>query len=164
MTGTRRTGLVFACMLAGLAGCPRRPPPKPVAVPAPEPPQRARDVDSAVTDVATGGTWQEGGQSGVIRVVVRGGGRRNMRSAVVLQWLRWDDKAEEALEVKGVPITELARGGIIVTATRIDSEEGRTVVKLGLANAVSGASGEARVWPGGVGHYRAKIKWESTGD
>ena len=164
MSGRRRMGLVLACALVGLTGCPRRTPPKPVAVPAPETPQRSKDVDSAVSDVATGGTWQEGGQSGVIRVVVRTGGRRTLRSAVVLQWLRWDDKAEEPIEVKSVPVTELARGGIIVTATRIDAEDGRTVVKLSLANAVSGVSGEARVWPDGVGRYRAKVKWANAGD
>ena len=164
MNRARRLGLVLACALAGITGCPRRAPKPPIAVPAPEPSQRAKDVDAAVSDVATGGTWQEGGQSGVIRVVVRTGGRRNLGSAVVLQWLRWDDKAEEPIEVKSVPVTEFARGGIMVTATRIDAEDGRPVVKLGLANAVSGVSGEARVWPGGVGHYRAKIKWANAGD
>jgi hypothetical protein len=116
-------------------------------------------VDSAVSDVATGGSWEEGGKSGPIRVVVRSGGRRNLKSEVVLQWLRWDDRAEQPIEVKSVPITELSRGGIIVTASRVDEEDGRPVVKLSLANAVTGVSGEARVWPQGVGRYRAKLKW-----
>jgi hypothetical protein len=155
---------VLACLLAGLAGCPRRVPQKPVAVVAPEPPQQAKDVDAAVSDVATGGAWEENGQSGILRVVVRSGGRRNLRSDVVLQWLRWDDRSEQPVEVKSVPITELRRGGIMVTASRIDDEGGRTVVKLALANAVSGVAGEARVWPESVGRYRAKLKWANARD
>jgi hypothetical protein len=47
----------------------------------------------------------------------------------------------------------------MVTASRIDEEEGRPVVKLSLANVVTGIAGEARVWPQGVGRYRAKLKW-----
>ncbi len=116
-------------------------------------------VDVAVSDIATGGSWEEGGQSGTIRVVVRSGGRRNLKSEVVLQWLRWDDTSEQPIEVKSMPITEVSRGGIIVTASRVDEEEGRPVVKLSVANAVTGVSGEARVWPQGVGRYRAKLKW-----
>lgn len=112
-----------------------------------------------MSDVATGGSWEENGQRGILRVVVRTGGRRNLRSDVVLQWLRWDDRAEQPIEVRSVSITELARGGIIVTGTRIDQEEGRTVVKLDVANAVTGIAGEARIWPQGVGRYRAKLKW-----
>ena len=153
---SRLSATLLACALAGAVACPHRPPPPP-----PRPPERAgpAPVDNAVSDVATGGSWEEGGQSGELRVVVRSGGRRNLRSEVVLQWLRWDDRAEQPLEVKSVPITELARGGIIVTATRIDQEDGRPVVKLSIANAVTGISGEARVWPQGVGRYRAKLKW-----
>lgn len=153
----RRTAVLLACVLATAVGCARRP--------APPPPGRAPEhagpapVDSAVSDVATGGSWEEGGKSGPIRVVVRSGGRRNMKSEVVLQWLRWDDHSEQPIEVKSVPITELSRGGIMVTASRIDEEEGRPVVKLSLANVVTGIAGEARVWPQGVGRYRAKLKW-----
>jgi len=154
----RRTAVLLACVLGGAVGCPRKPAP-------PSPPAHAPEhagpapVDSAVSDVATGGSWEEGGKSGPIRVVVRSGGRRNLKSEVVLQWLRWDDRAEQPIEVKSVPITELSRGGIIVTASRVDEEDGRPVVKLSLANAVTGVSGEARVWPQGVGRYRAKLKW-----
>ena len=50
----------------------------------------------------------------------------------------------------------------MVTATRIEDEEGRTVVRLTLANAVTGVAGEARVWPAGVGRYRAKLKWANA--
>jgi len=162
MIGPRTLALVLAAVLAGLTGCPYRGPKKPVAVAAPEPSQRAKDVDAAVSDVATGGAWQEGGQAGVFRVVVRGGGRRDMRSDVVLQWLRWDNQAEQPVELKSVPVTELTRGGIMVTATRIEDEDGRTVVRLTLANAVTGVAGEARVWPAGVGRYRAKLKWANA--
>jgi hypothetical protein len=109
--------------------------------------------------VATGGSWEEGGRSGVFRVVVRSGGRRNMRSDVILQWLRWDDRAEQPVEVKSVTIREVSRGGVIVTGTRFDQENGRSMAKLSVANAVTGAAGEARVWPLGVGRYRAKLKW-----
>ena len=107
---------------------------------------------------------EEGGRSGVFRVVVRSGGRRNMRSEVVLQWLKWDNRAEQPIEVKSATITELSRGGIIVTATRIEQENGRTFVKLGIANAVTGAAGEARVWPLALGRYRAKLKWTDKPD
>jgi len=148
--------LVF--VLVGPLACPRRPPPPPLA-PRPPQPVAPAPVDSAVSDVATGGSWEEGGRSGVFRVVVRSGGRRNLRSEVVLQWLRWDDRAEQPVEVKSVVIRELSRGGILVTATRIDQEDGRPLVKLNVANAVTGASGEARVYPLGVGRYRAKLKW-----
>jgi hypothetical protein len=146
-------GLVVLTL--GLSACPR-PPRRPPSRPAPPPPSA---VDSAVSDIATGGSWREGDQSGMFRVVVRGGGRKAMRSEVVVQWLRWDDNADQPVEVRSVPITELSRGGIIVTATRIDQEEGRPVIRLNIANAVTGASGEARVQPVGIGRYRVKIKW-----
>jgi hypothetical protein len=149
--------LVLLVLVAPVA-CRRRvaPPPRPAPRPAPAAPA---PVDSAVSDVATGGSWQEGGQSGVFRVVVRSGGRRNLRSEVVLQWLKWDDRAEQPVEVRSVVIRELSRGGVIVTGTRIDQDDGRTLVKMSVANAVTGASGEARVWPLGLGRYRAKLKW-----
>ena len=159
MRSSRRPLMALLLLvLVGPIACPRRhpsPPPRPAkpATPAPAP------VDSAVSDVATGGSWEEEGRSGVFRVVVRSGGRRNLRSEVVLQWLRWDDRAEQPVEVRSVVVRELSRGGIIVTGTRIDQEEGRTLVKLGVANPVTGAAGEARVWPLGVGRYRAKLKW-----
>ncbi len=149
---------VLVFVLGTSTGCrPRRPPPSP---PAP-PPARVEPapVDEAVSDVATGGSWEEGGRSGVFRVVVRSGGRRNMRSDVILQWLRWDDRAEQPVEVKSVTIREVSRGGVIVTGTRFDQENGRSMAKLSVANAVTGAAGEARVWPLGVGRYRAKLKW-----
>ena len=81
------------------------------------------------------------------RLVVRSGGRRNLRSEVVLQWLKWDDRSEQPIEVRSAVVRELSRGGIIVTATRIDQEEGRAVAKVSVANAVTGVAGEARVWP-----------------
>ena len=90
---------------------------------------------------------------------MRSGGRRNLRSEVLLEGLRWDDTAEQPGPVKSVKIPELSRGGIIVTATRIEQEEGRTVVRLDLANAVTGVAGEARLWPQAVGRYRSKVKW-----
>jgi hypothetical protein len=146
-------GLVVLTL--GLSGCPRPPrrqPPRPTqpgAVP----------VDAAVSDVATGGSWREGDLSGIFRVVVRGGGRKTMRSHVVVQWLRWDDRAEQPVEVRSVPVTELGRGGIIVTGSRIEQEDGRPVIRLSIANAVTGVAGEARVQPVAVGRYRVKIKW-----
>jgi hypothetical protein len=136
----------------------RRPAPPPRPAPKPAPPAPAR-VDAAVSDVATGGSWEQGGRSGVFRVVVRSGGRRNLRSEVVLQWLEWTNRSEQPVEVKSVVIRELSRGGVIVTGTRIDREDGRTLVKIGVANAVTGAAGEARVWPLRLGRYRAKLKW-----
>ena len=149
--------LAGVALVALIAGCPRRqPPPQRPAGPVTPPPPT---VDSSVSDVATGGSWEEDGRSGIYRVVVRGGGRRNLRSTVVVQWLRWDDKSEQPIEVKSATVGELSRGGIIVTASRIDTEEGRTVIKLPIANAVTGAAGEARIWPTGVGKYRARVKW-----
>jgi hypothetical protein len=153
-----RGGLAVALAI-GLVGCPRRQPPPaapPVSRPAPTGPV---PVETAVSDIATGGSWQEGGQSGILRVVVRSGGRRDLRSDVQLEWLRWDDRAAQPIQVKSVKIVELSRGGIIVTATRIEQEEGRPVVRLDVANAVTGVSGEARIWPQAVGRYRAKLKW-----
>lgn len=156
---SRRSATLLACVLVlSAAGCPRRAAPPPTPPRAPEHAGPA-PVDAAVSDVATGGSWDEGGESGPIRVVVRSSGKRNMKSEVLLQWLRWGAHAEQPLEVKSVPVTELSRGGVIVTASRVDQEEGRTVVKLSIANAVTGVAGEARVWPQGVGHYRAKLKW-----
>jgi hypothetical protein len=117
-----------------------------------------------VSDIATGGSWEENGQSGIIRVVVRSGGKRDLRSDVRLEWLRWQAGAEQPVEVRSVKVVELSRGGIIVTGTRIEQEEGRSVVRLDVANAVTGVAGEARIWPQAVGRYRAKLKWrgEST--
>jgi hypothetical protein len=147
-------GLVLSM---AVVGCPRRPPPAPPprARPAPATPP----VETAVSDVATGGSWEENGQSGIFRVVVRSGGKRNLRSDVRLEWLRWDASSEQPIEVRSVKVPELSRGGIIVTGTRIDQEEGRPVVKLDVANAVTGVAGEGRIWPQAVGRYRAKLKW-----
>ena len=160
MRSSRRLlAALLVLVLVGPLAC-RRPkpaPPPPVGKPtAPSEPK----VETAVSDVATGGSWQEGGQSGVYRIVVRGGGRRNLRSEVVLQWLKWDDRSEQPIEVRSAVVRELSRGGIIVTASRIDQEEGRTVAKLSVANATTGVAGEARVWPQGMGRYRAKLKWK----
>jgi hypothetical protein len=160
--GARTLAVVVACATTLLAACPRRPREAPQVERPPERPGPT-PVDAAVSDVATGGSWEQNGQSGVIRVVVRSGGRRDMRSDVVLQWLRWDAKAEQPIEVRSVPISGLRRGGIIVTATRIDDEDGRTVVKISIANAVTGVGGEARIWPLSVGRYRAKLKWVNEG-
>jgi hypothetical protein len=153
MTSAKRAATIgLVALVLGLSGCPRRPPPRPAQPPKPT-------VDAAVSDVATGGSWREGRQTGIFRVVVRGGGRKAMRSEVVVQWLRWDDNVDQPVEVRSVPVTELSRGGIIVTATRIEQEEGRPVIRLNIANAITGASGEARVQPVAVGRYRVKIKW-----
>jgi len=154
---TRR--LLVALLAVALAGCPRRPQPPPPRQPGPVAKPAPAPVDAAVSDIATGGSWEEGGQSGIYRVVVRSGGRRTLSSDVVVQWLRWDASSEQPVEVKSTRIAELARGGIVVTASRIDDEDGHAVIKLTLANAVTGAPGEARIWPGGVGQYRAKVKW-----
>lgn len=161
----RLLAALLASVLVGPLACQRRPapaprppvarPPAPTAAPTAEP-----KVDVAVSDVATGGSWQEGGQSGVYRLVVRSGGRRNIGSEVVLQWLKWDNRSEQPIEVSSAVVREISRGGILVTATRIDQEDGRTVGKVSVANAVTGAAGEARVWPQGLGQYRAKLKWK----
>jgi hypothetical protein len=161
MRSSRRPlAALLVLVLAGPLACrhPKPAPPPTVAKPAaPSEPK----VETAVSDVATGGSWQEGAQSGMYRIVVRGGGRRNLRSEVVLQWLKWDDRSEQPIEVRSAVVRELSRGGIIVTASRIDQEDGRTVAKLGIANAVTGVAGEARVWPQGLGRYRAKLKWKA---
>jgi len=161
MRSSRRilTALLLSVLVGPLA-CHRPPRPAPPPTARPAAPTAEPKVDVAVSDVATGGSWQEGGQSGVYRLVVRSGGRRNMRSEVVLQWLKWDDRSERPIEVRSAVVRELSRGGVIVTATRIDQEEGRTVAKLSVANAVTGVAGEARVWPQGLGRYRAKVKWK----
>jgi hypothetical protein len=160
MRSSRRLlAALLLLVLVGPLACrhPKPAPLPPVAKPtAPSEPK----VETAVSDVATGGSWQEGGQSGVYRIVVRSGGRRNLRSEVVLQWLKWDDRSEQPIEVRSAVVRELSRGGIIVTATRIDQEEGRTVAKLSVANATTGGAGEARVWPQRLGRYRAKLKWK----
>ena len=157
-SASRVLAAALVVVLGASTGCRRHPPPPP---PPPPPPARVEPapVDEAVSDVATGGSWEEGGRSGIFRLVVRSGGRRNMRSDVTLQWLRWDDRSEQPVPVKSVTIRELSRGGVIVTATRFDQENGRSLAKLSVANAVTGAAGEARVWPLGIGQYRAKLKW-----
>jgi hypothetical protein len=155
--------LAALALVALTTGCPRRPPRPPERPAGPVTPP-STTVDAAVSDVATGGSWEEGGRSGIYRVVVRGGGRRDLRSTVVVQWLRWDDKSEQPIEVRSAVVNELSRGGIIVTASRIDQEEGRTIIKLPIANAVTGAAGEARIWPTGVGKYRARVKWANEAD
>jgi hypothetical protein len=165
MTPRRPRGaapLAVLVLSIAVVGCPRRqpPPPQPARPAAPTGPA---PVETAVSDIATGGSWEENGQSGIIRVVVRSGGRRDLRSDVTLEWLRWDDHAEQPIPVKSVKIPELSRGGIIVTGTRIEEEEGRAVVRLDLANAVTGIAGEARLWPQAVGRYRSKIKWVNDG-
>jgi hypothetical protein len=160
MRSFRRILAALLVLVAGLSAC-RRPTPAPPA-PTAKPTATATEpkVETSVSDVATGGSWQEGGQSGVYRIVVRSGGRRSLRSEVVLQWLKWDDRAEQPIEVRSAVIRELSRGGVIVTATRLDQEEGRAVAKLSIANAVTGVAGEARVWPQAIGRYRAKVKWK----
>jgi len=160
MRSSRRLlAALLALVLVGPFACHRpRPAPPPPTAKSPAPTAEPK-VDVAVSDVATGGSWQDGGQSGVYRIVVRSGGRRNLRSEVVLQWLKWDDRSEQPIEVRSAVVSELSRGGIIVTGTRIEQEESRPVVRLDLANAVTGIAGEARIWPQAVGRYRAKLKW-----
>jgi hypothetical protein len=160
MRSSRRLlAALLVLVMVGPFAC-RRPKPAPPAPTAKQAPAAEPKVETAVSDVATGGSWQDGGQSGVYRIVVRSGGRRNLRSEVVLQWLKWDDRSEQPIEVRSAVVRELSRGGIIVTGTRIDQEEGRAVAKLSVANAVTGVAGEARVWPQGLGRYRAKVKWK----
>ncbi len=157
-----RRRIVLAAVVGlslSVVACPRRPPPAPPPVRARPTPTEPAQVETAVSDVATGGKWEEGGQSGILRVVVRSGGRRNLKSEVLLEWLRWDDNAEQPIPVKSVKIPELSRGGIIVTGTRIEQDEGHAVIRLDLANAVTGVAGEARLWPQAVGRYRSKVKW-----
>jgi hypothetical protein len=154
----RRVALL--ALLAVVTACHRAPRPAPTA--APPPPKVS--VDESISDVATGGSWQEEGSSGRYRVVVRGGGRHDVQSTVVLQWLRWDEHGEAPVEVKSVRVAEVSRGGIAVTNSRIDVEDGHTVVRMNLVNPLTGAAGEARVWPQGVGKYRAKVKWAENTD
>jgi hypothetical protein len=161
-TAAARCGLALALVLSA---CPRQPPrrPQPPVAPPARPPAPP-SVDAAISDVATGGSWSEGEQSGILRVVVRGGGRKQMRSDVVVQWLRWDQRSEQPIEVRSATVNELSRGGMIVTATRIEQDDGRPVIRLSVANAVTGAGGEARVWPTGIGRYRVKIKWANEAE
>lgn len=151
-SAARHAVVAVVVVAIALAGCRRRVPP---SAPPPKPPA-AREA--WVSDVATGGDWQAGGRSGMYRVVVRGGSRQAVRSEVLLQWLAWDAGHEQPVEVASVRVTELSRG-LVVTNSRIDQEEGRAVVKLGVANPVTGASGEARIWPDSPGKYRVKLKW-----
>ena len=153
----RRRLLVVTATLVFLAGCAHRPaaPPREPEGPAREP----ENVDAAISDVASGGSWEEGGHSGIYRVVVRSAGRHTPKSDVVLEWLRWDDHSEQPVEERRVHVTEVTRGGIVVTSSKLAEDDGRTVVKLDLANPLTGAAGEARIWPVSLGRYRAKLKW-----
>jgi len=163
MTAARsRLVTVASLVLAAtfFTGCPRRsveppPAPRPQAGPA-----RPAPVDEGISDVATGGSWEADGMAGIFRIIVRSGGRRSLRSDVTLQWLRWDSGKDEPVLVKSVSVSEFAQGGVLVTASRIDDDDdGRAVVRLSVANAVTGTMGEGRIWPAEPGHYRAKIKW-----
>ena len=165
MRSSRRLlAALLMLVLVGPFACHRPKPAPPPQTTRPSAPATEPKVETAVSDVATGGSWEEGGRSGVYRIVVRGGGRRNLRSEVVLQWLEWSDRSEQPIEVRSAVVRELSRGGVIVTATRIDEEDGRAVAKLSVANAVTGVAGEARVWPQGLGRYRAKVKWKGERD
>jgi len=148
------TSVLAVLVLA--AACARRPAPRPATPSQPPPPQQ---VETTVSDVATGGSWDQGGRSGVYRVVVRSAGRRDLHSQVELQWLVWGAGADQPTPVRGVPIAELSRGGIVVTNSRIEEDDGKTVVRLGIANAVTAVTGEARIWPTAVGAYRVRVKW-----
>jgi hypothetical protein len=150
MRSSRRvlTALLLSVLVGPLA-CHRPPRPAPTPPTArPAAPTAEPKVDVAVSDVATGGSWQEGGQSGVYRIVVRSGGRRNLRSEVVLSGSS-GTTAGAAGSRSAARSSASSRGGIIVTATRIDQEEGRAVAKVSVANAVTGV-GRARVWPQGL--------------
>src|SRR5262247_1487092 len=100
--------LALVVVAIALAGCRRRRPPELPSAP-PKPPAPTA-VETGISDVATGGDWESGGRSGTYRVVVRGGGRRALRSDVLLQWLAWDARSEQPIEVSSVRVTELSRG------------------------------------------------------
>src|SRR5262245_48827329 len=101
-SGRRALVTLAVVLVLSLASCRSRPPQQ---VPPPAGPPRAQEptaIETGVSDVATGGSWEAGGKSGIYRVVVRSSGERAGRSDVSLQWLAWEARSEKPVEIRSV--------------------------------------------------------------
>ena len=70
----------------------------------------AGGVDTTISDIATGGLWEEGTSYGNWRLVVRNLGWEHTRSFLYLQWLKTDDENKEIVELYTMPIREFNTG------------------------------------------------------
>jgi len=70
----------------------------------------AGGVDTAISDIATGGLWQQGSSYGNWRLIVRNLGWEHTRSFLYLQWLKIDEGKKEVRELLTIPIREFNTG------------------------------------------------------
>ena len=63
-------------------------------------------LNTTISEVATGGFWEQKQTYGTWRLVVRDLGWEHTRSFLYLQWLKTDDKNKNEIELKTVPIPE----------------------------------------------------------
>lgn len=67
-------------------------------------------VDTMISDIATGGLWDEGENYGTWRLIVRNLGWEHTRSFLYLQWLKTDDENKKVVELITIPIPEFNTG------------------------------------------------------
>ncbi|UCE56667.1 MAG: hypothetical protein JSV31_14835 [Desulfobacterales bacterium] len=63
-----------------------------------------------ISDIATGGLWDEGENYGTWRLIVRNLGWEHTRSFLYLQWLKTDDENKKVVELITIPIPEFNTG------------------------------------------------------
>ncbi len=70
-------------------------------------------IPGAVEDVRVAGTWDEGGESGVFRVIIARTGGENVTARMFVQWVAYQDDGG-ALVRDSIEIKELAALGVDV--------------------------------------------------
>lgn len=74
-------------------------------------------LDPAIHTVVTGGTWQQEGRYGNVRVVVRNEGWEHTRSFVYVQWLLSDEKTRQVRELLTLPVSAVNESGWVNVQT-----------------------------------------------
>ena len=67
-------------------------------------------VDTAISEICTGGFWEKSDNYGYWRLIVRNVGWELTRSYLYLQWLKIDENDKQVLEFKTMPISEFNSG------------------------------------------------------
>ena len=96
---------LFASILLQIACCPVKPT-KSTALPNTSEPDLVA-MSPYVSQVVTGGRWQEGGQNGQYRLVASCGGWEHVRCEFFLQWVQDpEDQGKDPIVVATIPVLE----------------------------------------------------------
>ncbi len=92
-------------------------------------PSEVRLLDSQVSQVATGGFWEENNQAGNFRLIVRSVGREHVSTEVYAQWIMYEESVEKT---RTIPIEPLNNSFLIVRSVVFseDSPAGNGIFQL----------------------------------